>query len=405
MPTIALTPGFINKPAKSNAERAIYWDKTLPGFGLMVTRGGHKSYVVQYRANGISRRMTIDAVLPLAAARKEARAHLGRVAKGHDPLDERRRQANAAKNSLESVCEDYMDREGNDLRSADARARILKDYVYPKLGSFQIEDIKRSDIVRLLDRIEDNHGPAQADYVLAVIRKIMNWHASRSDDFRSPVVRGMSRTKPKERQRRRKLSDIELCAFWNAADASGSAYSYMLQLILLTATRLREAANMSRGELSRDGTEWTIPAKRYKGQGASHDHLIPLSTQARALLEKPPEIGKKGWIFTTSGKTPISGFSKFKAAFDPLMRTELQKIDPATTMERWTPHDLRRTARSLMSRAGVDPDHAERCLGHVIPGVRGVYDRHEFRDEKADAFERLAALVERIRKTVRTAAP
>ena len=62
----------------------------------------------------------------------------------------------------------------------------------------------------------------------------------------------------------------------------------------------------------------------------------------------------------------------------------------------WTIHDLRRTARSLMSRAGVQPDHAERCLGHVVTGIRGTYDRHAFRDEKLAAFEALAALVDRI---------
>ena len=90
-------------------------------------------------------------------------------------------------------------------------------------------------------------------------------------------------------------------------------------------------------------------------------------------------------MFTTDGLTPISGFSKFKRA-----------LDKASGVKDWTLHDCRRTTRTLMSRAGVDKDHAERCLGHVIPGVRGVYDRHEYHSEKQQAYEALAALVDRI---------
>lgn len=96
-------------------------------------------------------------------------------------------------------------------------------------------------------------------------------------------------------------------------------------------------------------------------------------------------------------KRPIAGFSKFKGQFDQRVVADLKKRDPkATPLPRWTNHDLRRTARSLISRAGVTPDHAERALGHVIPGVRGTYDRHAFLLEKTQAFEALAALVGRI---------
>ena len=84
--------------------------------------------------------------------------------------------------------------------------------VYPVMGARPIEDIRRSDIVRLLDRIEDNNGPVMADLTLAYIRRVMNWHASRSDEFRSPIVRGMARTSGKERARARILTDDELRA-------------------------------------------------------------------------------------------------------------------------------------------------------------------------------------------------
>jgi integrase len=124
--------------------------------------------------------------------------------------------------------------------------------------------------------------------------------------------------------------------------------------------------------------------------------LIPLSGIAQGVLIKMPKIGKGGFVFTRDGQHPISGFSKFKRAFDAAMLAELRKDDPDATMPNWCLHDLRRSARSLMSRCGIPSDHAERCLGHVIGGVRGVYDMYEYFAEKKRAFEALAALVERI---------
>jgi integrase len=124
-----------------------------------------------------------------------------------------------------------------------------------------------------------------------------------------------------------------------------------------------------------------------------------MSNAARDTVAAIPTIGRRngGYVFTTDGKRPLSGFSKFKRSFDEDVLKTLLELDPeAKPLPRWTLHDLRRTARSLMSRAGVDPDHAERAIGHVIPGIRGTYDRYEFRDEKRRTFEALAAQIERI---------
>src|SRR5262249_17854383 len=206
---------------------------------------------------------------------------------------------------------------------------------------------------------------------LAYLRRVMTWHASRSDTFRSPIVRGMARTRPSQRRRQRVLSDDELKAMWQAAEASQGAFSRFVQFLLLTATRRTEAADMRRSEVV--GEEWAIPQERYK---TGLELVLPLSPAARAVLDRVPKVGKSGFVFTTDGKRPISGFSKFKRTFDADMLVALRKQDPEVTMPRWTLHDLRRTARSLMSRAGVPSDHAERCLGHILPSVRGTYDRY-----------------------------
>lgn len=375
-----LTPSTVNKAqAAPGAERTIIWDQTLPGFGLMVTAAGHKSFVCQYRANGRSRRYTINGVLALADARKEALGVLGKAAKGSDPLAARQRAAAEATNTLRAVAEEYLARDGKRLRSAGNRKRLFERYIYPTLGSRQIDSIRRRDVVKLLDRVETQNGPAQADYVLAVIRKLFNWHAARVDEFNTPIVRGMARTKPRERQRRRILTDDELRAVWTAAESTEGPFGFFVRFVLLTATRRNEAARMGRDELS--GGDWLIPGARHKSK---LDFLLPLSGAATTLLGSVPVIGRK-YVFTTDGKRPLGGFSKYKREFDRVCGAN-----------GWTIHDLRRTSRSLMSRAGVDPDHAERALGHVVAGIRGTYDVHQYRDEKQRALEALAVQIDRI---------
>ena len=363
----------------TDKDRAIYGDSTLSGFGVVVTKAGHRSFVYQYRTGTQSRRMTFPWGLGLEKARKEAKKALGGVASGGDPLQERRKAEALAENTLQSICEEYLRRDGNRLRSKEQIEQTLKRLVYPKLGKRQIDTIKRSEIVRLLDKIEDENGAGMADNTLAHVRKIMNWHASRSDDFRSPIVRGMARTKPGERARERILTDDELRAVWKAVGKSAGPFGPMMRFILLTACRRSEAASMSYSEIV--GTDWIIPASRYK---TKTETVLPLSEAAQGVLKAIPRIDEVDYVFTTGNK-PISGFTKFK-----------QNFDKACGVADWTIHDLRRTARSLMSRAGVPSDHAERCLGHVITGVRGTYDRHAYHAEKKQAFELLAGQIDRI---------
>jgi integrase len=392
-----LTPTFVrDATAASGAERTVYWDEALPGFGLVVTAAGHKAFVCQYRAGRRSRRMHFKRGLSLDEARKQARGVIGAVAKDRDPLAERRKAEASAENTLRSIVENYLAREGNKLRTANDRRAAFERLVFPKLGARQINDIKRSEINNLLDKIEDENGPRMATLMLAYLRRVMNWHATRADDFRSPIVKGMARGTAGKRDRI--LTDDELRAFWQASQGWDHPFSHMLRFILLTAARRDEAADMRRSEIDRD--VWTIPATRYK---TAIDFELPLSQSARDVLASVTNLGRNGFVFTTNGTTPIKGFSKFKTTFDGLMLAELRNqavrhgADPAKVrLERWTIQDLRRTGRSLMTRAGIDPDHAERALGHMIAGVRGVYDRHDFRDEKRQAFDALASQVERI---------
>lgn len=141
-----------------------------------------------------------------------------------------------------------------------------------------------------------------------------------------------------------------------------------------------------------DGELWTIPGLRYK---TKLDQVIPLTEAARALIGSKPEgfKGNSWFVFSsTIGKRPFSGFSKAKRALDAQI-AEKRKKSGQDEMPRWTLHDLRRTGRSLMSRAKVPSDHAERAMGHVIGGIRETYDRYEYLEEKRDALEKLSALL------------
>jgi integrase len=368
MPQRLLTDRFCQHAKVRDGEvQTDYFDEQTAGLALRVSRQ-KKSWTYLYTAaNGKRRRLTIGTypATSLASVRGKVDLLRSEIEAGIDPKP-------LAPDTLQAVCEEYISREGKRLRTAHYREQQINRLIYPAFGHRPIGEIKRSEIVRWMDQIQDENGPVMADRTLAILRKIMNWHAARSDEFRTPIVRGMARTSSTERARDRILTDEELRSIWNAAEG---VYGGLVRFILLTAARRSEAAEMRWTEL--EGGTWTLPAARNKTQV---DLVRPLSKAALALL--PPKLNE--WVWTINGK-PLNMFSIRKRA-----------LDEASGVNGYTFHDCRRTARSLMSRAGVPPDHAERCLGHVIPGVRGVYDRHEYHSEKAHAYEALASQIDRI---------
>jgi len=247
------------------------------------------------------------------------------------------------------------------------------------LGRMPVAEIKRGQYHRVLDRIADERGPVRADRVLAAVKRLLAWHADRSD-FVSPLTRGGRRTSIKDRARTRVLSDDELRRVWTTAEKLKTPFAGFVQFVLLTATRRAEAAGLRHTELSDDGRTWIIPGSRYKN---GRDTLIPLSRAAQRIIAAQPPLGD--FVFSATGERALGGFGKRKDDFDE-----------ASKVTGWTIHDLRRTARTLLSRAGISADISERALGHAIIGIRSTYDRHEYEAEKRHAFEALAAQIERI---------
>jgi integrase len=434
-----LTPAFVRdaKPPE-NGDRVIYWDTAMPSFGLMVTKNGSRSFVYQYRnVRHESRRKTwaarIDGSntgLTLAQAHSIAKIWDGKVEQGLDPLEddraerrkaqeERRKQEEAATNTVEAIFEEYLVREcgmrrdadgnatfkGGKIRSGSQRLDAFERLVYPRIGDKQIDEVMRSQIVKMLDEIEDKNGPVMADRTLAYVRKAFNWKVARTDNFNSPIVKGMARTKPKEREGKRVLADDEIRDIWTALDSDAEdipeCFARLQRCLFFAAVRRTEAARMSWPEIervSRDdykGDVWTAPAARMKGK---LDHAVPLTGALLAVIgERPTDAKCRPFVFsTTGGKKPFSNYSKVKRALDREI-AKLREREGRKPMAPWTmQRDVRRTARTLLSRAGVPSEHGERVLAHAIPGVEGVYDRYEYIAEKRNALERLAALIDRI---------
>jgi integrase len=393
-------------PAKGNsityfAGATIQGAKAPRGFGVRVTASGARAFIINYRLRGREHRFTIGAWPDWSALKavREARNLRQRVDRGEDLLKDR--APIPTTKSVSGVIDDFMTRyvrnKERPLRSADQIQSAFDRLVKPRIGKIGVYELRRSHVAEMLDKVEDEAGPVQADRVRAYLRKALSWYAERDDEFNlnAAFVRVGPRANPKERARTRVLSDNEIRIIWSVLGEAG-IFGALLKTLLLTAQRRDEVAKMSWKELGTDRI-WTIPAERYK---TKRPNFVPLSAKAVAIIEAQPKIEKCDYVFPSLVKTPFTGFGKSKARLDKSVLLKMQKrskkgaeIEPLLN---WTLHDLRRTAKTLMARAGVRPDISERVLGHVIAGVEGTYDRHSYADEKRDALEKLAAMIERI---------
>jgi integrase len=268
----------------------------------------------------------------------------------------------------------------NNLRTADEIKRVIERYILPYWADRNFVELRRSDVAALLDVIEDKHGARTADVVLATVRSIASWVQSRDDSYTPPFAKGMRRVSKQQHQRLRILDDNELRKIWLAANNT-KRIGPLVQLLLLTAQRREKLLTLRWDDIDGDGV-WTIRTdEREKGNPGR----LQLPKLALDIVQAQPRFVGNPHVFAGPGAKPWLVTSKFK-----------RRLDDQSGVSDWRLHDLRRTARSLMSRAGVQSEVGERVLGHAIGGVEGIYNRHSYDAEKADALRKLAALIERI---------
>jgi hypothetical protein len=405
-----ISRGRADKRGATISLRVCYYLKSKPGKPQYLKLGRYPDGVYRYkdakdREHEIKCKDLDDVRARAAAIRANAK----------DGIDPRREVPSG---SFAKVVEDFLDLhvKKKTPRSWEETERIFTTYVLPEWNDREIADITRDDVTALLDKIEakrikHNGHPigttSQADATLARLSKLFNWHATRKSNFQTPIVKGMRRGQSmKERARARVLSDQELRVMWPLLD---DTYGAVIKCALLTAQRFHKVSSMRRRDLTpgvhveteNDENGNVIPAYFIPDVwDASRDDdpknksvsAVPLSAMARQIIDSVPVIdGDADYVFSLNGDRPMRGWASFKLRLDAAMRAKL-----GDDFKPWQHRDLRRTARTLMQRAKVSREIAERCLGHALPAIEGTYNRHDYLSEKRDAFAKLAEFVSRI---------
>lgn len=369
------------------------WDRKVPGFGLKVTPAGSRVYIYQYRMGGRGskvRRYTIGKHGALTAdnARKEAKRLAALVAQGLDPQATKQK---VQREKTELAFPAYLDRFASDClkvdwkASADEVEAMLRTYALPELKAKALPEITRSDVSRVLRPLRKK--PATASKLFAVLRRLFKWAVSEGDLERSPMEVMEAPSPPSARDR--VLDDDELAAVWKASDGLGYPFGPFVRLLALFGARRNEVAGVPWAELSRDKREWSLPADRAKNGDAA---TYPISDLAFAELESLAKAAgakggvwpRRGLVFTTNGKTPISGFSRAKSRLDKLVAKRGEDLPD------WTLHDFRRTLATGMQRLGIRFEVTEAILNHRSgsrAGVAGIYQRHDWGPEKKAALQ------------------
>ncbi|QBK30783.1 tyrosine-type recombinase/integrase [Roseitalea porphyridii] len=405
------------KPTEKRQEIA---DARQPGLYLIVQPSGKKSWAIRYRHPETSKpaKFTIGAypTIELADAREQAARLLIDVDRGIDPMKAKReaaaeaqRKADEDSDLVENVIDRFITRYVliHTPRSAYDTRRIFDYEIKPAWKGRRIQDITRRDVNDLLDGIMEgtaehrtrSKGPAPyiANRVLSALSRFGNWCVERGI-IETSFAAGVKKPH-KEASRDRRLSDDEVRWLLAACDEIGEPFGPLVKLLLLTGQRRDEVGKMTWPEIDTEARVWTLAADRMKG---GREHTVPLSEPVLAILGGLTRIkSPAGYVFTVTGETAVSGFSKAKRRLDELMLAQAREEagDEPIEFQPWRYHDLRRTAASGMAALRIQPHVVEAVLGHrtgAVSGVALVYNRHSYHDEKAAALDAWAGYVDRL---------
>jgi integrase len=254
--------------------------------------------------------------------------------------------------------------------------------------------ITADDVREVRDRIHDRGSPVQSTCVLRAISGLASWAVDEGRLSVSPARDVKARGKAKERDRI--LSDDEIAIFWRVCDALGFPYGAIGKLLLLTATRLSETAQLPWDELNIDFRVWALPSERTKPKRGLMVHLSrPAVAILRPIAEqraKVPALAASPYVFVSAKGGRIESFSRMRELFAEGW------IKETGAAPDFTAHDLRRTAATTMARLGAAPHTVELILNHAkretIGGpVARIYNQFEYESERAEALDKLGEFV------------
>jgi integrase len=358
-----------------------------------------KSWAVRFRdSNGRSTKLTLGragevvGALTLGAARKAAAEALHQLERGQDPAAQKRMARTTAvladaerqRDSVEAQADAFIERYAKiKQRSWHQTARLFAKEIVPAWRGRSVHDIKKRDVVELLEDIASDR-PILANRVQAAVRRFYRWLVDREVVAVNPALKIESQGTEKERER--VLTDDEIRRLWIAAGELPPPNDAFIKLLLLTGQRRCEVSGMRLDELFLDLNQalWTLPGARTKNK---ETHIVPLSKQAAQIIKETKRIHGSAFVLTTNGDAPVSAFNKTKRRLDELMHTD----------KPWVLHDMRRTCTTGLQRLGVRLEVTEKILNHRSGKIKGpakVYHRHDFAVEKRQALQAWADHVE-----------
>lgn len=369
------------------------------GFGLKVTAAGGKSFILQYTVDGRQRRKVIGdwPTWTLEAARLEAQGMMREIDRGNDPLEEKRRRRSEP--TIAELADEWLDKHASGLKSERAIRGYMVNDLVPAIGSMKVSDVRRRDVIEVIER-KATATPRAAAQLLLYARRMMDFATDRDLIPANPLaglkpsaitVRGR-RDPLKSVARGRVLDADEIRTFWATVETCGlhKLTALALKLVLVTGQRPGEVAGMHVSEI--EGCKWTIPASRRGKTDTSHN--VHLTDAALAIiadakveidrLNKRRSVPWRGFVFEAVPGSPITSSAICRAVERQHVALGAKDVKP---WGRWTPHDLRRTMRTALSACKVRPDIAEMTIGHTKRGITAVYDQHGFDDERRAALE------------------
>ncbi len=373
-------------------------DKGHRGLSLHVASSGKKTFLFRYEWQGKQRSITLGEFpsLSLADARGQAEENRGKVRQGVDPRakktepEESESTTTGDEISFSEAVSDYAKRYcARHVGEASAKEyeRVLRKEFVSVWGERDIRTISKKEAVDQIEEIYDRPqvlkdgsikreiSPSAANHACTNLKMLFNWCFD--EDIIENNVMGRLKKPAKAHSRTRILDDDELVAVWNAAGEMNFPYRDIVRLMITTLQRRGEVTGLVFAELDTKTKLWSLPAERNKGK---RDHFIPLNAMSMEILEGLPRIHQT-MLFPsnrTEGKY-FSGWSKSKA-----------KLNGLCGVEGWVLHDLRRTASTGLGGLGTDENIIKRILNHSpenVAGVTGIYNRHQYLAEKAQALE------------------